>query len=46
MFSLLLVMCANKQTFLLPIDLTESTMKRANEGLQKQCEEKEEVAFA
>lgn len=33
-------------TFLLPLDLMNKTMKRANEGLQKQCKEKEEVVLA
>ncbi|PKK33847.1 kinesin-like protein KIF20A [Columba livia] len=33
-------------TFLLPLDLMNKTMKRANEGLQKQCKEKEELIKA
>lgn len=32
-----------KIKLLLSVDLTDKTMKRANEGLQKQCMEKDEV---
>lgn len=39
-------MCISKPTLLFPIDRMDGTMKRANEALQKQCEEKEEVALA
>lgn len=35
-----------KIKLLLSVDLTDKTMKRANEGLQKQCMEKDEVVLA